>query len=239
MAEAREIVLPVRIDQRLNAGEQFGRLVVVEHHRVEPEPCRLLQGLMAGRAAIDSDEQGCPLACQHRDRLGVRAIALDQPVGDVDARPRARLGEEAGEQRRRAGAVDVVVAEDRDLLAGYRRLRQPLGGTIHVAQNRRVRQEVSQFWLEMTQCFARQDAAPGQDAGQRIGHALDLRQRLGLCEAGGIEPVAPWASKRRMSDTEEKAILAGVHAPPLAQWRGLVNPWRITRAASGPRSPAR
>ncbi len=66
MAEPREIVLPVRIDQRLNLRQPLGRLVMVEHDDVETQPPGLGQRLVAGGAAIDRDEQRRPLRASWR-----------------------------------------------------------------------------------------------------------------------------------------------------------------------------
>ena len=61
MAEARQVVLPVRVHDRQGARKVLGRLVMVEHDRVEAEPARFGQGLVARRAAIDRHEEaGAP-----------------------------------------------------------------------------------------------------------------------------------------------------------------------------------
>ena len=57
MAEARKVVLPVRIDERERLRQRLGRLVVVEHDHVEAEPRRGLERLVADRAAIDGDDE--------------------------------------------------------------------------------------------------------------------------------------------------------------------------------------
>ncbi len=57
MAEARQIVLPVRVDEGGSRRQALGGLVVVEHDRVEAEPRRFGERLVARRAAIDRDEQ--------------------------------------------------------------------------------------------------------------------------------------------------------------------------------------
>ncbi len=57
IAEAGEVVLPVRIDQRERARQRLRRLVVIEHDHVEAEAPRLLERLMADGAAIDGDDE--------------------------------------------------------------------------------------------------------------------------------------------------------------------------------------
>ena len=42
----------------------------------------------------------------------------------------------------------------------------------------------------MAQGLAGGDAAAGQNASQRVGHAFDLRQRFGLREAGDVGDIS-------------------------------------------------
>ena len=57
MAEAGKVVLPVGIDERERLRQRLGRLVMIEHDHVEAEPRRLLERLVAHRAAIDGDDE--------------------------------------------------------------------------------------------------------------------------------------------------------------------------------------
>ena len=57
---------------------------MIEHDHVEAEPARMLEGLVADRAAIDRDDERRALRGEAGDRLDVRAIAFRDPVGDVD-----------------------------------------------------------------------------------------------------------------------------------------------------------
>jgi PAS domain-containing protein len=57
----------------------------------------------------------------------------------------------------------------------------------HVGQCRGIGQQVAQFWFEEARP-RRLDAAPGEQPGEDIGDAFELRQRLGAAEARGIEP---------------------------------------------------
>ena len=72
---------------------------------------------MAGRAAIDGDQQLGAALGERADRLDVRPVAFENPVGNMDDRVEPAVAQIAREQRRRGRAVDVVVAEDRDALA--------------------------------------------------------------------------------------------------------------------------
>ena len=87
------------------------------HDDVEAEPPRLGERLDAGGAAIDGDEQLRAAPGERADRLDVGAVAFEDAVRDMHDRLGAAEPQEARQQRRGGGAVDVVVAEDRDLLA--------------------------------------------------------------------------------------------------------------------------
>ena len=117
MAEAGEIVEPVRIDQRVDLRQLGAGLVMIDHDHGHAEPLRFGQRLDAGGAAIDGDEQRGALGRQPANRFDVGAVAFKDAVGNVDQRIEPAMAQMPGEQRRRGRAVDVVVAEDRDLLA--------------------------------------------------------------------------------------------------------------------------
>ncbi len=94
----------------------------------------VLQRVRARRAAIDGDDQRRPALREFVDRLAVGAQALEQPVGNVDGGLEPLAPEEASQQRGRGGAVDVIVAEDRDLLLRPHRIGDPRRGKVHVDQ---------------------------------------------------------------------------------------------------------
>jgi hypothetical protein len=58
--------------------------VVVDDDDLEAELARLQQRLVAGGAAIDGDEQACAARSERANRLGVRPVAFEQAIGDVD-----------------------------------------------------------------------------------------------------------------------------------------------------------
>ena len=126
MIEMGQIVGPVRIDQSRDVRQLRIALMMVDHHHVEAELARLRERLEARGPAIDGDEQSGALLGERADRFGVRAVALEQPVGDMDHRRQAAMAQEAREQCRRCRAIDVVVAEDRDRLAVLDRVGEAL-----------------------------------------------------------------------------------------------------------------
>ena len=85
-------VEPVGVDQRERDREQARALVMVDDDHVEAGGVGLLERLERLRAAIDGDDQARAALLQLDQRLARRAVALHQPVGDVDDRARRRAG---------------------------------------------------------------------------------------------------------------------------------------------------
>ncbi|KAH2808295.1 hypothetical protein KXV85_006041, partial [Aspergillus fumigatus] len=148
IAEPGEIVRPVRVHQRVALGQLFAALVMVDDDDGHPELPGFRQRLDAGGAAIDRYQQRGALACQHAHRFSVGAVALEQAIGDVDQRIEPAMPQVPGEQRRRRRAVDVIVAEDRDLLALHGRIGDAFGGGLHLRHRERVREELADGGIE-------------------------------------------------------------------------------------------
>jgi hypothetical protein len=203
MAEAGEIVLPVRIDQGQRRRQDFRRLMVVENDDVEPEPCGLLERLEADRPAIDGDDEIGPLRLKLPHRFDIGAVALADPIGDVDERLAPDFLEIFAEQGRRTGAVDVVVAEDGDALAMLERVCEPRGGGLHVDHLARVRHQVAQRRLEMALDRVEVDSSAGENAGEEVAAAGQLRNGQGARLSRRIEPGAPGAAGQRGIDIQE------------------------------------
>ena len=73
--------------------------------------------VQAGGAAIDGDQQLDAALGKGADRVDVRPVAFENPVGNMHDRIEPAVAQIAREQRRGGGAVDVVIAENRDALA--------------------------------------------------------------------------------------------------------------------------
>ena len=91
-----------------------------------PAASRFLERLEGLRAAIDADGDARAARLQLDQRLAGRAVALHQPVGDIDDRLGAEPPQQQDQQGRAGRAVDVVIAEDRDRLAALDRVGEPL-----------------------------------------------------------------------------------------------------------------
>ena len=213
MAEAREIVRPVRVDERERLRQRLGSLVVVEHDHVEAEPRRRLERLVAHRPAVDGDDERRAALGEALDRLGVRAVAFRDAVGDMDDRLAAAGAEIFADERRAAGAVDVVVAEDRDALAPHGGGGEAHGRRLHVAQDEGVGHQVAQGRVEIALDRLRRDAAACENPGEELVVAADLGDGERARLACAVEPRPPRPSERRALDIEEVTGRRHARAP--------------------------
>ena len=101
----------------MHVGQPLVGLMMIDDEDVCSERTRDGQRLEARRPAVDGDDERGAFLDKCLDGRRVRAIAFEQPVGDIDARREAVMGKEPRHQRRGAGAVDVVIAENGDPLA--------------------------------------------------------------------------------------------------------------------------
>ena len=119
VAELREIVETVGIDHGQRRRKQFIGLMVVDHDDVEAELARLEHRFMARGAAIDGDQERRPARGERADRLRIRSVAFEQPIGNMDDRTNAAVEQIPPQHRRRRRSVDIVVAQDGDGLPAH------------------------------------------------------------------------------------------------------------------------
>ncbi len=165
----------------------------------------MLEGLVADRAAIDRDDELCAFRSKSRNRLDIRAVALRDPVGDVDDGLAATGDEVFAKQSRAAGAVDVVVAEDRDALALLDRALQPLGRRRHVAHDEGIGHELPERRIEIALDRLRLDPPPRQHTRDQFVLAADLGDGESAQFAPGVEARPPRPPQRRALDIEKIA----------------------------------
>ena len=204
MAETGEIVGPVRIDQRVDLGQFIAALMMIDDDHRHAEPPRFRQRLEAGGAAIDRHQQRGALVRQRAHRLDIGAVAFENAVGNVDQRIEPAMAQMPGQQRRRGRAVDVVIAEDRDLLAARRRVRNALGRGFHLRHGIGIGHQFADGRIEKVLDRVDLDIAPGQHPRQHFRQLIALRDRQRPRRAAGIEPVAPQFSGRRMRHAEKR-----------------------------------
>ncbi len=204
MAEPGEIVETVRIDDRDRRRQFFVRLVVIDHDGIEAEATRLGERLETGGAAVDGDQESCPLSGKRPDRLAVRAKALEDAVGNMKQRIEAAMAEKPHQQRHRGGAVDVVIAEDRNALASHDRSRQTLRRGRHVGDSVGVRHQPPDARIEVGLDVGDLDAPSGDDARQQLRQVVALDHRHGAGIGALVQPVMPWPPGDRALDAEKQ-----------------------------------
>ena len=96
----------------MDLGKRCVRLMVIENEHVRPETLGSRQRFEARRAAVDRHDQLRAFFDECFDGGGVRPITFEDAVGNIDAGWRAMMIKEARQQCRRAGAIDIVVAEN-------------------------------------------------------------------------------------------------------------------------------
>ena len=138
--------------------------MMVEYDDVHSETPRLGERLETGGSAIDRHQQRRATRRQRADRLAIGAIAFGDAVGNMDVAGHAAIVEEFRQQRRGTGAVDIVIAENRDGFVFLDRPDQPFGGFPHGGEAERLRQEGAQGRIEMPFRRFRSDSAPRQHA---------------------------------------------------------------------------
>ena len=147
-----------------------------------------------------------PRSGERADRLDVGAVAFENPVRDMHDRIAAAEPHEARQQRRGGRAVDVVVAEDRDLLAAQHRVGDALRRLLHRGDGVRVGHQPPDGRIEERLDLVDLDAAAGEDARQQLGHVVPLRDRKRARRRPLVEPVAPGPAADRALDVEEQRV---------------------------------
>ncbi len=117
IAEAGEVVLTVGVNERRRFRQRLRGLMVIEHDHIKAKLARDLERLAADGSAVDRHHERRASRGEILNGFDIGAIALGHAVGDVDDRLQPAGVQIFGQQRRAARAVDIVIAEDGDLLA--------------------------------------------------------------------------------------------------------------------------
>ena len=199
----REIVLPVRIDQRIGRRQRLVGLMMVDDHHVEAELLRLGERRDAGGAAIDRDQQPRALLGERAHGFGVRPVALEQAIRNVDQRIAAGVAQEPRQHRRRGGAVDVVVAEDRYLSCRSiaSAMRVAAFGMSVSASGSASAAAPSDRGIPRRVGF---DIASGQHARQQFGYPRGAARSRAPARRPLVEAVAPDAAAHRSAHVEKE-----------------------------------
>ncbi len=206
IAELRKIIEPVGIDHRKRRRQRFVGLMMIDDDGGETQSQGFRQRLVAGGAAIDGDQERGARGMERADRLDIGAVAFEHPIRNMNDRIEAAMAQEPRQHRRRAGAVNIIVAENRDLLAARDSLGQARGGRRHVGEHARIGHQQPHGRVEKTDRLLHLDPAARQDAGQQFRQFVPLHDGERPCRAALVEAVAPGAAGRGLLDPEEVAI---------------------------------
>ena len=158
-------------------GKLLARQVVVADHHVEPRRPRRGHGLDGRDATVDRDQQAHAPLGQPLDGAGGQPVALVEAAGQLPDGIRAEGAQRSQEDRRRADAVHVVVAEHGDAGAAPDVGADQLGGRRDTRQGQRVVALVGV--QERAGILDGREAAPRQDRADRARHAQPGGELLG------------------------------------------------------------
>ena len=171
------LVEPVGIDDRVRRRKLRLAHVMIDHDHREPGVRRHRERGEGGRAAVDRDDEPDALGLEAQKGRRIRAVALLEAVGDVDADGHAEGGEEALQKCGRGSTIDIVIPEDADRLARHHGVGDARGGTLHVAQVEGVGQKRAERGVQEGLRLLEADAAPREHARHGLRQLETLRQR--------------------------------------------------------------
>ena len=108
-----------------------------------------------------------------------------------------------GEQCCGSGAIDIVVAKDRDLFASHGRIRDALGGRLHLRHGVGVGQHLADGRIEKVLNRIDLDIAAREHARQHFRQLIALRNRKRTRSSTGIQPVTPQFPSQRIRHAEK------------------------------------
>ena len=131
-------------------------------------------------AGIDCNDEPSAFGIRGFEHARLQAVALEQPVGHMEAGDSAEHLDSRLEQDDGGGAVHVVVAVEQYRLARGDGPLQPCDSSVH-AQHEEGIVKVGDFGIEEGEGFRRlSDAAGHQQLGQHLRQAGGFGQRVGL-----------------------------------------------------------
>ncbi len=206
LVEPGKVVGALRIDDGIGKRQIAGYLMMVDDDDVEVELRRFRQRLEARRAAIDGDQEPRAALGDLAHGVDIGPVALEQPIGDVEERIEPGGAQHAHEERGRGGAVDVVIAEDRDPLLALDGVGEARGGAVHVGERRGIGHQAADARIEKILDRVERNAAAGDDARENLRQAVALadgERRLALARPAAVAPDAPG---HRARDAQKGAL---------------------------------
>ena len=128
------LVLAVRVDERRGLRQLGFALVVVGDDKIDAELFAQLRLLIGRDAAVDRHDQLHALLFERVDGERVEPVALLEPRGDIAGHVAAPAAQIFRQQAGGRDAVNVIIAEDGDMLAALQGKPYARGGLVHVEQ---------------------------------------------------------------------------------------------------------
>jgi len=154
-----------------------GDLVMVENDDVDTASAKFGDCLDCSRAAIHCDEErGGNLVKTIPDAVLSEAVALVESMWEVWASVPAELCEDLDEQCGRGDAVNVVVAEDGDVLVALACLEEPVHSSTHVWNKKRVGEVFEARFEEAVDAVGIGETAIEEALGEQWGNSECLRE---------------------------------------------------------------
>src|SRR5688572_27579122 len=130
----------VRIDDGVGVGIATLGVgnVVIRDYEVEPILFRPCDRLKTPDAAVDADDDGTSIGLRLLECRDVNAVPFGKAIRNVERRLAPEDLNHLPKQDRSCRTVDIVIAPDKDLLAGIDRAENPLDRLSHAFQKVRL-----------------------------------------------------------------------------------------------------
>ena len=109
------------------------------------------------------------------------------------------------EERRAAGAVDIIVAEDRDALAPLDSVRKTSCSLLHVGEPMRVGHQIAQARVQEAFGFLDGHASSRKNAAEDFRQAVGLRDRKRDRRARGIAALDPGPAEHGTGHAQDRS----------------------------------
>ena len=161
-------------------------------------------GGLCGGAAVDGEDEARAIFDKAGKRLGARAVAFRQPIGNIGRGRLPMRAKKALDQSDRSRTVDIIVAEHGDRLSCPDGGCKALGRLLHVLQACRIRQQRLERRIEKAGDRLRIGAARSQHTAEQLRQAMCLGDGGGDMRAAGIQPLGPTETARRAVHAEQR-----------------------------------
>jgi hypothetical protein len=194
---SRRVIRPLRVNYRLCRRQLGAGQVVIGHHNTDACRARGANGIHGRNAAVAGDDERGFHGPGGLESGRSEVVAIAQTMGQEGLHVGAGQTQGAGEERRGALPVHVVVAVDQDASAGPHGAYDGVHSLAHAGERMRIGQVVQQRAQEAACCRLRAVTALHQQGGQgrRKPEGRGQRLNLGLIRLRHHSPAQHWRGK--------------------------------------------